>query len=115
MDVNCVGVLRAVQMTMIALAAFIVETGDPPAIAPVEQAVLVEMHASRNGFGSPPKHDLDDPAIRQDRLRPLEKHDIHVGIYAIILPICRPNKNPGRFRPGSRKLEKAEAYFVAAS
>lgn len=100
---------------MIALAALIVEADDPPAIPPVEQAILEEMRASFNGFGNPPENDLDDRPIRQHCFRPFEKHGIHVGIYAIILAPCRETKNPGRFRPGFINATERPDYFVAAS
>lgn len=69
---------------MIAFASFIVEADNTATVLAVEQSVLEQMLASRNGLRHLPNHNLDNRSIWQDRFESMEKgrgnHDV---IYAI--------------------------------
>jgi hypothetical protein len=76
--------LLPVEVTMIAFASFIIEADNAATVLPVEQSVLEQMLATRNGLRHLPDNDLDNRSIWQNRFEPMEKgrrnHDI---IYAI--------------------------------
>lgn len=69
---------------MVAFATFIVEPNNAATVLAVEQSVLEEMRASRNGLRHLPNNNLDNRSIWQDRFESMEKgrgnHDV---IYAI--------------------------------
>jgi hypothetical protein len=76
--------LLTVEVTMIAFAPFIVEADNAVTVLAVEQSVLEQMLAPRNGLRHVPDNDLDNRSIWQNRFEPMEKgrrnHDV---IYAI--------------------------------
>ena len=69
---------------MIAFASFIVEADNTATVLAVEQSVLEQMLAPRNGLRHLPDNNLDNRSIWQNRFEPMEKgrcnHDV---IYAI--------------------------------
>lgn len=69
---------------MIAFTSFIVEADNTAPVLAVEQSVLEQMHAPRNGLRHLPNNNLDNRTIWQNRFKPMEKgrcnHDV---IYAI--------------------------------
>lgn len=58
--------LVAVKMTMIAFAAFVVETDDAPTILAKKQSILEQVRATGNGFWHLPHDDLDNRTIWQN-------------------------------------------------
>ncbi len=69
---------------MVALATFIVEPNNAATVLAVEQSVLEQMYASRNGLRHLPNNNLDNRSIWQDRFESMDEgrsnHDV---IYAI--------------------------------
>ncbi|POG06640.1 hypothetical protein BGP85_21245 [Pseudomonas putida] len=82
--------LVAVEMAMIAFAAFVVETDDAPTILAKKQSILEQVRATGNGFWHLPHDDLDNRTIWQNSFRTFHKYrGNHVVVYAITTRCCQ--------------------------
>lgn len=80
--------LVAVKMTMIAFAAFVVETDDTPTILAKEQSILEQVRATGNWFWHLPHDDLDNRTIWQNSFRAFDKYHGSYGVVYAITTLC---------------------------
>jgi hypothetical protein len=100
--------LLTVEVTMIAFASFIIEADNAATVLAVEQSVLEQMLAPRNGLRHLPDNNLDNSSIWQNRFEPMEKrrcnHDV---IYAIAQARCQSCQRADTFTTAGRSIDVA--------